>query len=44
MKVLGPGEDERGMPRRKAATTIGTATAEVDVKDFDVPREKSDRV
>ena len=30
-------EDERGLPRRKAATTIDTATAEEDVKDFDVP-------
>ena len=28
-------EDERGLPRRKAATTIDTATAEEDVKDFD---------
>ena len=28
-------EDERGSPRRKAATTIGTATAEEDVKDCD---------
>ena len=37
-------EDERGLPRRKAATTIDTATAEEDVKDFDVPGEKSDRV
>ena len=27
-------EDERGLPRRKAATTIDTATAEEDVKDF----------
>ena len=30
-------EDERGLPRRKAATTIDTATAEEDVKDFGVP-------
>ena len=28
-------EDERGLPRRKAATTIDTATAEEDVEDFD---------
>ena len=28
-------EDERGSPRRKAATTIDTATAEEDVKDCD---------
>ena len=27
------------MPRRKAATTIDTATAEEDVKDFDVPEK-----
>ena len=37
-------EDERGLPRRKAATTIDTATAEEDaeedVKDFDVPEKK----
>ena len=32
-------EDERGLPRRKAATTIDTATAEEDVKDFDVPEK-----
>ena len=32
------------MPRRKAATTIDTATAEEDVKDFDGPEKKSDRV
>ena len=31
-------EDERGLPRRKAATTIDTATAEEDVKDFMFPR------
>ena len=28
-------EDERGLPRRKAATTIDTAIVEEDVKDFD---------
>ena len=28
-------EDERGLPRRKAATTIDTTTAEVE--DFDLP-------
>ena len=33
-------EDERGLPRRKAATTIDTTTAEEDVKDFDVPEQK----
>ena len=27
------------MPRRKTATTIDTATAEEDVKDFDVPEQ-----
>ena len=32
-------EDERGLPRRKAATTIDTATAEEDVKDYDVPEK-----
>ena len=32
-------EDERGLPRRKAATTIDTATAEEDVKDFDAPEK-----
>ena len=32
-------EDERGLPRRKAATTIDTTTAEEDVKDFDVPEQ-----
>ena len=37
-------EDERGLPRRKAATNIDTTTAEEDVKDFDVPGKKSDRV
>ena len=37
-------EDEKGLPRRKAATTIDTATAEEDVKDFHVPEKKSDRV
>ena len=37
-------EDERGLPRRKAAATIDTAIAEEDVKDFDVPEKKSDRV
>ena len=31
-------EDERGLPRREAATTIDTATAEEDVKDFDCAR------
>ena len=30
--------------RRKVATTIDTATAEEDVKDFGVPGKKSDRV
>ena len=38
------GEDERGLPRRKTATTIDTATAEEDVKDFGFPGKKSDRV
>ena len=37
-------EDERGLPRRNAATTIDTATAKEDVKDFDVPEKESDRV
>ena len=37
-------EDEKGLPRRKAATTIDTATAEEDVKDFHVPEKQSDRV
>ena len=37
-------EDERGLPRRKAATTIDPATAEEDVKDFDAPVKKFDRV
>ena len=37
-------EDERRLPRRKAATTIDTATAEEDVKDFHVPEKQSDRV
>ena len=37
-------EDERRLPRRKAATTIDTATAEEDVKDFAFPESKSDRV
>ena len=37
-------EDERGLPRRKAATTIDTAIAEEDVKNFHVPKENSDRV
>ena len=32
-------KDEKGLPRRKAATTIDTATAEEDVKDFDVPEK-----
>ena len=32
------------MLRRKAATTIDTATAEEDVKDVDVPEKQSDRV
>ena len=37
--------DKRGLPRRKAATTIDTATAEEDtIKDFDVPEKTSDRV
>ena len=36
--------DERGLPRRNAATTIDTATAEEDVEGFDVPETKSDRV
>ena len=33
-------EDDRGMPRRRAATTIDTTTAEEDVEDFDVPEIK----
>ena len=28
--------DKRGLPRRKAATTIDTATAEEDVEEFHV--------
>ena len=32
-------EDERGLPRRKAATAIDTATAEEDVEDFHVPEK-----
>ena len=32
-------EDERGLPRRKAATTIDTATGEEDVKDSHVPEK-----
>ena len=32
------------MPRRKAATTIDTVTAEEDVKEVDVPEKISDGV
>ena len=37
--TAGAEEDERGLPRRKAATTIDTATAEEDVGDFHVPEK-----
>ena len=36
---MGAEEDERGLPRRMAATTIDTAFAEGDVKEVDVPEK-----
>ena len=36
-------EDERGLPRRQATTTIDTTTAEEDVEDFGVHGKKTDK-